>query len=39
VAYVIKGKEFIVNGFGGNFNDRQFPPNPVGDAVIAFSLL
>ena len=38
VAYVVKGKEFIVNDFGGSANDRQFAPNPVGDAVIAFSL-
>jgi alcohol dehydrogenase (cytochrome c) len=38
VAYVVNGKEFIVNGFGGNFPDRQFAPNPVGDAIIAFSL-
>jgi hypothetical protein len=38
VAYVVKGNEFIVNGFGGNVNDRPFAPNPVGDAVIAFSL-
>jgi alcohol dehydrogenase (cytochrome c) len=38
VAYVVKGKEFIVNGFGGNFPDRQFAPNPIGDAIIAFSL-
>ena len=38
VAYVVKGKEFIVNAFGGNVPDRQFTPNPVGDAIIAFSL-
>lgn len=39
VAYVVNGKEFIVNAFGGNVPDRaNFPPNPVGDAVIAFSL-
>jgi quinohemoprotein ethanol dehydrogenase len=39
VAYVVNGKEFIVNGFGGNLPDRlNFPPNPVGDAVIAFTL-
>jgi quinohemoprotein ethanol dehydrogenase len=38
VAYVVNGKEFIVNGFGGNVPDRQFAPNPIGDAVIAFSL-
>jgi quinohemoprotein ethanol dehydrogenase len=39
VAYVVKGKEYIVNGFGGNVPDRSgFPPNPVGDAVVAFAL-
>ena len=39
VAYVVNGKEYIVNAFGGNFPDREnFPPNPVGDAVIAFIL-
>ncbi len=39
VAYVVNGKEFIVNAFGGNLPDRlNFPPNPVGDAVIAFTL-
>jgi quinohemoprotein ethanol dehydrogenase len=37
VAYVVGGKEFVVNAFGGNFADRQFAPNPVGDAIIAFS--
>ncbi|OLB07420.1 MAG: hypothetical protein AUH14_03660 [Candidatus Rokubacteria bacterium 13_2_20CM_69_15_1] len=39
VAYVVNGREFIVNAFGGNVPDRNnFPPNPVGDAIIAFSL-
>jgi quinohemoprotein ethanol dehydrogenase len=39
VAYVVNGKEYIVNGFGGNVPDRpRFPPNPIGDAVIAFKL-
>ncbi len=39
VAYVVNGKEYIVNAFGGNLPDRvHFPPNPVGDAVIAFTL-
>ena len=38
VAYVIKGKEYVVNAFGGNVPDRQFAPNPVGDAIVAFSL-
>jgi outer membrane protein assembly factor BamB len=38
-AYVVKGREFIVNAFGGNAADRgKFPPNPVGDAIVAFSL-
>src|ERR1700680_286214 len=30
VAYVVRGKEFVVNAFGGNVPDRQFAPNPVG---------
>jgi quinohemoprotein ethanol dehydrogenase len=38
VAYAIRGKEFVVNAFGGNVPDRQFAPNPVGDAIVAFSL-
>ena len=38
VAYVAGGKEYIVNAFGGNFADRQFAPNPPGDALVAFSL-
>lgn len=39
VAYVVNGREFVVNAFGGNVPDRNnFPPNPVGDAIIAFSL-
>jgi hypothetical protein len=38
VAYVVGGKEFVVNAFGGNVPDRQFAPNPVGDAIIAFSI-
>ena len=38
-AYVVNGKEYVVNGFGGNVPDRHnFPPNPVGDAVVAFAL-
>jgi quinohemoprotein ethanol dehydrogenase len=39
VAYVVNGREFIVNAFGGNVPDAEhFPPNPVGDAIIAFAL-
>jgi quinohemoprotein ethanol dehydrogenase len=40
IAYLVNGREFIVNAFGGNVTDRanQPPPNPVGDAIIALSL-
>jgi outer membrane protein assembly factor BamB len=39
IAYVANGKEFIANAFGGNLADREnYPPSPVGDAIIAFSL-
>lgn len=38
VAYAAGGKEYVVNAFGGNFADRQFRPNPVGDAIVAFTL-
>lgn len=39
VAYMCGGREFIVNGFGGNLADRAaFGPNPPGDAIIAFAL-
>jgi alcohol dehydrogenase (cytochrome c) len=38
-AYVVNGREFVVNAFGGNTADAaSFPPNPVGDAIVAFSL-
>jgi len=39
VAYVVNGKEYIVNAFGGDVPDRKsFPPNPVGDAIVSFTL-
>ena len=40
IAYLLNGREFIVNAFGGNVTDRanQPPPNPLGDAIIAFTL-
>jgi quinohemoprotein ethanol dehydrogenase len=38
VAYVVRGREFVVNAFGGNVPDRQFAPSPVGDAIVAFAL-
>ncbi len=38
-AYVVGGREFIVNAFGGNVADsHHFPPNLPGDAIIAFAL-
>jgi quinohemoprotein ethanol dehydrogenase len=50
VAYLADGREYIVNGFGGNVPDRTITSggnclggghlcdNPVGDAFIAFTL-
>ncbi len=35
IAYVAGGKEFIVNGFGGNPGEGG---SPLGDAIIAFSV-
>ena len=36
---MVNGREYIANAFGGNVPDRNnFPPNPVGDAFIAFTL-
>ena len=50
IAYLVEGREFIVNAFGGNVPDRSITANgnclggghtcdnPVGDAFIAFAL-
>jgi quinohemoprotein ethanol dehydrogenase len=39
IAYMAGGTEFVVNAFGGNADDApNFPPNPVGDALVAFSV-
>jgi outer membrane protein assembly factor BamB len=39
VAYVVAGREFVTMAFGGNVPGRSnFPPNPVGDAIITFTL-
>jgi hypothetical protein len=39
IAYVTDGREYIVNAFGGRKEDRDsYPPNPVGDAMVAFAL-
>jgi quinohemoprotein ethanol dehydrogenase len=50
VAYLVDGREFIVNAFGGNVPDRSITANgnclggghicdnPVGDAFVAFAL-
>jgi glucose dehydrogenase len=34
-VYVIDGREFVVNGFGGNPGEDNCP---LGDAIIAFAL-
>ncbi len=34
-AYMVKGREFIVNGFGGNPGEDG---SPLGDAIVAFAL-
>ncbi|HEX6527094.1 MAG TPA: PQQ-binding-like beta-propeller repeat protein [Streptosporangiaceae bacterium] len=36
--YVVNGREYVVEAFGGNFNDRFSTTSPVGDALIAFAL-
>ena len=39
IAYVVNGREFVVNAFGGNSVDgEKFPPNPPGDVIAAFAL-
>jgi hypothetical protein len=50
MAYLVDGREFVVNAFGGNVPDRTITSNgdclpggsicdnPVGDAYIAFAL-
>jgi glucose dehydrogenase len=37
-VYVVNGREYVVEAFGGNRNDRRRTPSPVGDAIIAFAL-
>lgn len=37
-VYVANGREYVVEAFGGNRNDRSKTASPVGDAVIAFAL-
>jgi glucose dehydrogenase len=37
-VYVVNGREYVVENFGGNFNERFSTKSPVGDAVIAFAL-
>jgi alcohol dehydrogenase (cytochrome c) len=36
--YVANGREYVVEAFGGNRNDRSKTASPVGDTVIAFAL-
>ncbi len=37
-VYVTNGREYVVEAFGGNYNDRFSSKSPVGDAVVAFTL-
>jgi len=37
-VYVTNGREYVVEAFGGNYNDRFSSKSTVGDAVIAFTL-
>lgn len=37
-VYAVNGREYVVENFGGNFNERFSTNSPVGDAVIAFAL-
>jgi outer membrane protein assembly factor BamB len=38
IIYVVNGREYVVEAFGGNSNDRASGKSPVGDALIAFAL-
>ena len=38
IVYEVGGREFVVNAFGGNFDDRMIEGSPVGDAIVAFAL-
>ena len=37
-VYVANGREYVVEAFGGNFNDRFSSNSPLGDAIVAFAL-
>jgi hypothetical protein len=37
IACVIDGREYIVNTFNGNQEDRDsYPPNPIGNTIVGF---
>lgn len=38
IAYVVGGREFVANAFGGNYLDNTFEYSPLGDALVAFAL-
>lgn len=37
-VYVANGREYVVEAFGGNYNDRFSSNSPLGDAIVAFAL-
>jgi quinohemoprotein ethanol dehydrogenase len=37
-VYVVNGREYVVNAFGGNAQVRSGQPSPPGDVLIAFAL-
>jgi quinohemoprotein ethanol dehydrogenase len=38
IAYVLDGKQYIANAFGGNSGERRRLVSPLGDALIVFGL-
>ncbi|HXW00212.1 MAG TPA: cupredoxin domain-containing protein, partial [Anaerolineae bacterium] len=37
-VYMVNGRQYVVNAFGGNAQVRSGQPSPTGDALIAFAL-
>jgi len=38
IAYVLDGKQYIANAFGGNANERNRLISPLGDALAVFGI-
>jgi alcohol dehydrogenase (cytochrome c) len=37
-VYMVNGRQYVVNAFGGNAQVRSGQPSPTGDALVAFAL-